>query len=109
MIRLHFFPGTLRSRMALAFSTLLACVIIAALLHSATRLAQTQLNAQRELAHSLIGLIEPAVQQLVTRPGLTDQHMNPVLAKTLRDVTQNAAIGGLDITDAAGQTLFKHT
>ena len=65
MTRLRFFPGTLRTRMALAFSALLVCATIVALLYSATRLAQTQLSSQRELAHSLIGLLEPVVQQLV--------------------------------------------
>ena len=108
MTRLHFFPGTLRTRMALALSTLLVCATIVALLHSAARLAQTQLGSQRELAHSLIGLLEPAVQQLVRRPGLTDQHLNPTLAKSLRDITHNPAIGRVRIVDAANRTLYEH-
>lgn len=109
MIHLHFFPGTLRTRMALALSALLVCAIIVAMLYSATRLAQTQFNAQREVAHSLIGLLEPAVQQLVTRPGLAAEHMNPALAKTLRDITHNPAIGSLRISDTADRTLYQYT
>lgn len=109
MIHLHFFPGTLRTRMALALSALLVCAIIVAMLYSATRLAQTQFNAQREVAHSLIGLLEPAVQQLVTRPGLAAEHMNPALAKTLRDITHNPAIGSLRISDTADRILYQHT
>ena len=109
MIRLRFFPGTLRTRMALAFSALLVCAMIVALLHSATRLAQTQLSSQRQLAHSLVGLLEPAVQQLVMRPGLTGQHLHPALAKTLRDVTRHPAIGSVRITDVASHTLYQHT
>ena len=109
MIRLRFFPGTLRTRMALAFSVLLVCAMIVALLHSATRLAQTQLSSQRQLAHSLVGLLEPAVQQLVMRPGLTGQHLHPALARTLRDVTRHPAIGSVRITDVASHTLYQHT
>ena len=109
MTRLRFFPGTLRTRMALAFSALLVCATIVALLYSATRLAQTQLSSQRELAHSLIGLLEPVVQQLVKQPGLTGQRLNPALAKTLRDITHHPAIGSVRIADAASHTLFQHT
>ncbi len=109
MIRMRFFPGTLRTRMALAFSALLVCATSVALLYSATHLAQTQLSSQRELAHSLIGLLEPAVQQLVLRSGKPAQHLNPALAKTLRDVTHNPAIGSVRIADAARHTLYEHT
>lgn len=109
MTRLRLFPGTLRTRMALAFSALLVCATSVALLYSATHLAQTQLSAQRELAHSLIGLLEPAVQQLVMRPGLEGQRLNPALAKTLRDITHNPAIGSVRIADAASHTLYEHT
>jgi diguanylate cyclase (GGDEF)-like protein/PAS domain S-box-containing protein len=108
MIRLRFFPGTLRTRMVLAFSALLVCATLVALFHSAARLAQTQLNAQRELARSLIGQLEPAVQQLATRPGLPGQRMNPALARTLQDITHNPAIGSVRIVDAAGRTLYQH-
>ncbi len=109
MIRLQFFHGTLRTRMALAFSALLVCATIVFMLYSATRLAQSQLNAQRELAHSLIGLLEPAVQQLAMRPGLSAEYMSPALAKTLRDITHNPAIGSLRIADGADRTLYQHT
>jgi diguanylate cyclase (GGDEF)-like protein/PAS domain S-box-containing protein len=108
MIRLGFFPGSLRTRMALAFTSLLVCATIVFMLYSATRLAQSQFTAQRELAHSLIGLLEPAAQQLVVKPGLTAENMSPTLAKTLRDITHNPAIGSLRITDGTGRTLFQH-
>ncbi len=108
MIRLRLFPGTLRTRMALAFSALLVCATLIALLYAATRLAQTQLGSQRELAHSLIGLLEPAVQQLVMHPEQASRPMNPALAKTLRDITHNPAIGSVRIADTAGNALFQH-
>jgi diguanylate cyclase (GGDEF)-like protein/PAS domain S-box-containing protein len=107
MIHIRFFPGTLRTRLVLAFSALLVLATIIAMFHSATRMAQTRLDAQRELAQSLIGLLEPAVQQLVLRP--TDTRSNPLLAKTLRDITHNPAIGSLRIADVAGNTLYQHT
>jgi diguanylate cyclase (GGDEF)-like protein/PAS domain S-box-containing protein len=105
----RFFPGSLRTRMALAFSALLVVATIIAMLHSATRMAQTQLESQRELAHSLIGLLEPAVRQLVLQPAQTATRGNPLLDKTLRDITHNPAIGNLRIADIAGNTLYQHT
>jgi diguanylate cyclase (GGDEF)-like protein/PAS domain S-box-containing protein len=108
MTQLRFFPDTLRSRMALALSTLLVCATIVALQHSATRVAQNQLNAQRELAHSLIELLQPAVQQLMTQPADTLARSNPMLAKILRDIAHNPAISSLRIADRAGKTLYQY-
>lgn len=107
MMPLRFFPGTLRNRMALAFSALLVVATIVALLHTATRLAQTQLDAQRELAHSLMGLLQPAVQQLILQPAAA--HPDPLLVKALREITHNPAIGNLRIADLAGSTLYQHS
>jgi diguanylate cyclase (GGDEF)-like protein/PAS domain S-box-containing protein len=108
MTTLRFFPDSLRSRMALAVSALFMCVSVIALLHTSTRQAQIEHDTQRALTYSLIGLLEPLAQQLVTHPTDTTRANTP-LTKTLQGIAHHPAIGSLRIADLAGNTLYQYT
>ena len=105
MIRLRLFPGTLRTRMALALSALFICATGIAITHFAARLARVEIDAQHDLGQNLIGLLEPSVRQLVTQPPGGTLPSDSV--RTLADVARNPAIGRLRITDAGGRVLYE--
>jgi diguanylate cyclase (GGDEF)-like protein/PAS domain S-box-containing protein len=107
MTPLRIFPDSLRSRMALAVSALFVCATIIALLYTSARLAQAELETQRELTYGLVGLLEPLVQQLVKRPTDTARDNHSPLAKTLQGIAHHPAIGSLRIADLAGNTLYQ--
>ncbi len=104
MMHLRLLPGSLRIRMALALSILLVCATLIALSLFATRLAQAQLESQREFGHNLIGLLEPTMQRLMARPG---RRIDPVLVKTLQEIVRNPSVGHLRIVDMTGRTLYE--
>jgi diguanylate cyclase (GGDEF)-like protein/PAS domain S-box-containing protein len=101
---LHLLPGSLRARMALAFSLLLIMAIVLAMGLFATRLAQSELETRHELGQSLIQLLEPVTQQLVLQPAAAAR--NPVLRKTLDEVSRHPAIAMLRITDSEQHPLY---
>ena len=103
------FSVTLRPRLALAFSALLVFAAAIALVQFATHTVQVQVEAQRAVGRSLIGLLEPVVQQMVMRPDMTMERINPPLAKSLRDIARNPVVGSLRIADPAGHTLYRQT
>jgi diguanylate cyclase (GGDEF)-like protein/PAS domain S-box-containing protein len=103
--RFRLFPGTLRMRMALAFSILLMAAAVIATSHFATRLAHAELDTQRELGKNLLGLLEPTTRQLLTQPGLADG-IPASLAAALQEIARNPAISRLHIHDAAGRDLY---
>jgi len=103
-MHLHFLPGSLRVRMALAFSLLLIVATLLALGLFATRLAQSELETRHELGQSLIQLLEPVTQQLVLQPAAAAR--NPVLRNTLDEISRHPAIAMLRITDADQRPLY---
>jgi diguanylate cyclase (GGDEF)-like protein/PAS domain S-box-containing protein len=105
MMRLRLFSGTLRVRMALTFSVLLVLAAVVSMTHFASRMAQAELVAQREFGQNLISLLTPAVQQLVsqTKAGAID----PSLAGTLQEISENPAIGHLQVTEGGGRVLYE--
>jgi len=101
---LHLLPGSLRARMALAFSILLILATTIAIALFAGRLSQSELETRHELGQSLIQLLEPATQQLVQQPAMAMR--NPMLRKTLDEISRHPAIGTLHITDADHRVLY---
>jgi diguanylate cyclase (GGDEF)-like protein/PAS domain S-box-containing protein len=104
MKRPALFPRTLRARMALAFSALLMAAALTAITLFTMRLAQTELDARRDLGQSLIRLLEPATRQLVTQPATALR--DPTLARTLEEIARHPAIGRLRITDGDDRLLY---
>jgi len=101
---MHLLPGSLRARMATAFSLLLIVAGLLALGLFATRLVQSELETRHELGQSLIQLLEPVTQQLVLQPAAAAR--NPVLRKTLDEISRHPAIAELRITDAEHRPLY---
>ena len=94
------FPGTLRTRMTLAFSLLLILATVVATAHFASQIVSAQLAAQQQLGRGLIGFLQPALQRQAGASNI-DQ-LDPLL----RRISADPVIQGITITDSRGANLY---
>lgn len=103
MIRLRWFPRTLRARIILAFSALSLLTAATVTIAFARQAAQTYLGAQQQAAQNLMVFVEPAIRVMVASHDVTglDNYMQRIAA--------DPAIASIRILDeSGGSLLYQH-
>jgi diguanylate cyclase (GGDEF)-like protein/PAS domain S-box-containing protein len=94
-------PKTLRTRLALAISTLLFVAIALVISFMTLQDARSQFNAQQRLARNLMDLALPTVRRLLR------ENANNELQSYLGTLAQDPAVGQLLVSDANGSVRFR--
>lgn len=96
------FPGTLRTRLTVAFSAMTALAAALVVVVLATHSAMVQLAAQQSVARSLLHMLASTVQ--VTPRQRYASYLDNVAA----DVTGDSTIAAVRITDSTGAVLYQY-
>ncbi len=102
MIKWLRLPGTLRTRMALAFTALLLSAAFFGTLFFARQTGHLQIETQRGNGESLMRVIEPAI-----RPMVLDYDI-AALDKYLREIRYPPTIAAVRVHDEGGALLAEH-
>jgi diguanylate cyclase (GGDEF)-like protein/PAS domain S-box-containing protein len=102
MIKRFRFPGTLRTRLTVAFSGLVLVAAVLATFTLANHAASVELDAQRRVAESLVHVVVPALQ-------LTPRQGNALgIEDFIGKAAADSAVAGIRISDA-GDELYRYT